>query len=147
MPSNSPVGDHQANGRAEKGVQVFQNVARRMKLAIESLIGIRLPHPHPVLMWLIEWVGGAHNRFKDGRDDAKTPRESSGWQSQSLVLEFGELIQFIPFKNESRTDKFDAKLRKGVWRGLDSRTDENIVGTSVGIYRTSTMKGVPEDKR
>ena len=64
-----------------------------------------------------------------------------------LVLEFGELIQFIPFKNESWTDKFDAKLREGVWLGLDSCTDENIVGTSYGIYRTSTIKGVPEDKR
>ena len=68
-PANSPVGDHQANGRAEKGVQVFQDVARRMKLAIESHIDIRLPHRHPVLMWLIEWVEGAHHRFKDGRDD------------------------------------------------------------------------------
>ena len=75
IPANSPVGDHHANGRAEKGVEVFQNVARRMKLAIESHIGVRLPHRHPVLMWLIERVGGAHNRFKDGRDDGKTPRE------------------------------------------------------------------------
>ena len=121
-PSNSAVGDHQATGRAEKGVQAFQNMARRIKLALEAHLGIRLPHKHPVLMWLIEWVGGAHNRFKDGRDDGKTPRERAGWQSQSQVLEFGEMVQFIPFKSESRTDKFDAKLREGVWLGLDSRT-------------------------
>ena len=57
------------------------------------------------------------------------------------------VIQFSPFKNESSTDKFDAKLREGFWLGLDSRTDGNIVGTSYGIYRTSTIKGVPEDKR
>ena len=145
IPANSPVGDHQAIGRAEKGVQVFQNVARRVKLAIESHIGIRLPHRHQVLMWLIGWVGGAHNRFKDGRDDGKRLRERAGWQSQSLVLEFGEVIQFILFKNESRTDKLSAKLTEGVWLGLDSRTDENIVGTSYGIYRTSTINGVPED--
>ena len=57
------------------------------------------------------------------------------------------MIQFIPFKNESRTDRFDAKLREDAWLGLDSRTDDKIVGTSFGIYRTSTIKGVPEDKR
>ena len=73
--ANSPVGDHQANGRAEKGVQVFQKIARRMKLAIGSHIGMRLPHRHPVLMWPFEWVGGAHSRFKDGPDDGRTPRE------------------------------------------------------------------------
>ena len=56
-------------------------------------------------------------------------------------------MQFIPFNNESGTDKFDAKFREGVWLGLDSRTDENIVGISCGIYRTSTIKGMPEDKR
>ena len=67
------------NGRAENGVQAFQNMARRMRVAIESHIGCRIPHKHPVLMWLIEWVGGAHNRFKDGRDDGQTPRERAGW--------------------------------------------------------------------
>ena len=146
-PTNSPKGDHQANGRAEKGVQAFQNMARRMRLAIESHIGCRIPHKHSVLMWLIEWVGGAHNRFKDGRDDGLTPRERAGWQNQSVVLEFGEAVQFIPFRAEARADKFDAKLRHGIWLGLDSRTDEHIIGTSYGVYRASTIKGVPEDKR
>ena len=64
-----------------------------------------------------------------------------------MVLEFGEMVQFIPFKNESRTDKFDAKLREGVWLGLDSRTDDHTIGTSYGIYRASTVKGFPEDNR
>ena len=57
------------------------------------------------------------------------------------------MVQFISFKNESRTDKFDAKLREGIWLGLDSRTDEHIMGAGYGIYRTATLKGVPEDKR
>ena len=117
-PTNSPKGDHQANGRAEKGVQTFQNLARRMRLAVESHLGIRLPHKHPVLMWLIEWVGSAHNRFKDGQDDGMTPRERAGWQSESVVMEFGEVFYFIPFRSESRADKFDAKLREGIWLGL-----------------------------
>ena len=122
-PANSPKGDHQANGRAEKGVQTFQNVARRMRLAVESHLGMRFPHKHPVLMWLIESVGIAHNRFKDGQDDGMTPRERAGWQSQSVVMEFGEVVQFIPFRSDSRADKFDAKLREGAWLGLDNRTD------------------------
>ena len=124
-PVNSPKGDHQANGRAEKAVQVFQNLVRRLRLATESHLGIRIPHKHPALFWLIEWVGGAHNRFKDGRDDGKTPRERAGWQSSSEVMEFGETVYFVPFEAESRADKFDEKFKKGVWLGLDSRTDEN----------------------
>ena len=49
--------------------------------------------------------------FKDGPDDGKTPRECAGWQTQSLVMEFGEVVQFIPFRAEARADKFDGKLR------------------------------------
>ena len=98
---NSPKGDHQANGRAEKAVQVFQNLARRMRLALEGHLGIRIPHRHPILMWLIEWVGGAHNRFREGREDGKTPRERAGWPAQSKVMEFGETVHFIPFSADS----------------------------------------------
>ena len=61
-------------------------------------------------------------------------------------MEFGEVFQFIPFRAEARADQFDAKLGEGVWLGLDGRTDENIIGTSYGIYRAVTIKGVPEDK-
>ena len=42
-PANSPKGDHQTNGRAEKGVQAFQNIARQMRLAVGSHLGIQLP--------------------------------------------------------------------------------------------------------
>jgi hypothetical protein len=77
-PTNSPKGIHQANGRAEKAVQTFQNLARRLRLALEARIGARIPHRHPVLMWLIEWVGGAHNCFKEGRDDGRTLRDRAG---------------------------------------------------------------------
>ena len=84
-------------------------------------------------MWLIEWVGGAHNRFKDSHDDGKTPQERAGWKNQSLIMESGEVVQFIPFRADSRADKFDAKLREGVWLGFDSRTDENMIVTGYGV--------------
>ena len=44
-------------------------------------------------------------------------------------------------------DKLDAELREGVWLGLERRTDENLVETSYGIYRSSTVRGLPEDRR
>ena len=130
-PVNSPKGDHQANGRAEKGVQAFQTMERLMRLAVESHLGIRLPHKHPMLMWLIEWVGGAHNSFKDGRDDGMTPRERAGWQAQSLVMEFGEVVQFVPFRAEARADKFDAKSERAY--GL---------GWTVGLMKTKSARAM-----
>ena len=143
---NSPKGDHHANGRAEKGVQVFQNLARRMKLALEGRLGLKIPHKHPILFWLIEWVGGAHNRFRQGLDDGKTPRERVGWSSQSVVAEFGETVDFIPFEAGSKA-KFDSKLLTGVWLGLDNRSDEHLIGTPAGVLRASTIKARVEEDR
>ena len=62
-------------------------------------------------------------------------------------MELGEAMEFIPFQSESRADRFDAKLRLGVWLGLDSRTDENLIGTKHGVFRAATAKGLPEDQR
>ena len=87
---NLPKGDHQAYGRAEKGFQMFQNLARRMRLGLEGKLGHKIPHKHPVLFWLIEWVGRAHNRFKAGQDDKRTPRERAGWPASSSVMELGK---------------------------------------------------------
>ena len=98
-------------------------------------------------MWLIEWAGGAHNRFKEGRDDGRTLRDRAGWQRQSLVLEFGEVVNFIPFRAEARSDKFHSKLREGIWLVFDGRTDESLVGTKYSIYRTATVKPSAEDAR
>ena len=97
-PANSPKGDHEANGRAENGVQAFQNMARQMRLAVEHHLEVRIPHKHPVLMWSIEWVSGAHNRFKNGRDGGKAPREPADRQNHILVMEFREIVQFIPVR-------------------------------------------------
>ena len=51
-PVNSPKGDYHANGRAKHGVQAFQQMARRMRLAMSGHIGVRMSG-HAVLMWLV----------------------------------------------------------------------------------------------
>ena len=97
-----------------------------MRLAVESCLGVRLPHKHPVLMWMIEWVCGAHKRFKDGRDNVKTPRERADWQNQSLVMEFGEL------RNSSCSE-----LSRGRTSSTPSFGREFGLGSAVAPTRTS----------
>ena len=106
-------------------MKAFQSMARRMRRAVVSHLGVRLSHKHPVLMWLIGRVGDAHSRFKDGRDDGKTPRERAGWQTQSLVMEFGEVVQSIPCRAEARADKFDDKPRQAARVAHLRMTGEN----------------------
>ena len=113
IPANSPVGDHQANERAEKGVQVFQNVARRMKLAIESHIGIRLPHRHPVLMWVIQAVGGAHNRFKDGDGDGKHTKRNRMMAIPEFVVGIRGVDSVHPLQKRVSNRQFRRNTQRG----------------------------------
>ena len=143
LPERHPLGQWQCGeGRAdlpEPGAE-FAACARGSHRRSTSSSAPSLDVAHRVGRW-------AHNRFTEGRDDGRTPRDRAGWQRQSLVLEFGEVVNFIPVSAEARSDKFDAKLRKGIWLGLDGRTDESLVGTKYGIYRTATIKPSAEDAR
>ena len=95
--------------------------------------------------------------FKDGRDDGKTPRERAGWRTQSIVMESGELVQFIPFRVESRADKFDDELVRAsrrcmAWARQSHRREHHrhqrwYICIYIYIYWAATIKGVPEDKR
>ena len=54
VPENSPVGDSQANGLAEKGVQEIAGQIRVLKLGLEANYQCTIPVRHPIMPWLIE---------------------------------------------------------------------------------------------
>ena len=86
----------------------------------------------------------------DSKMDVMMDRHRGCVQAGKLGAQYRSLVRRCSSYHSglsARADKFDAKLREGVWLGLDNRSDENIIGTRYGVYRASTIKGVPEDKR
>ena len=57
IPENSPVGDSQSNGAAEKAIQTFGAQLRTMKLALEEKIQVAMPVGHPLMIWLAHHTG------------------------------------------------------------------------------------------
>ena len=53
---NSPVGDSQSNGLAEKGIQEIAGQMRVIKLSMEAAYQCRIPINHPIIPWLVEWA-------------------------------------------------------------------------------------------
>ena len=64
MMDNSPKGDSQANGDAERAVRSIQGLERTMKDALESAIEAEVPTSHDLMTWLIEHAATIINCFK-----------------------------------------------------------------------------------
>ena len=63
MKEESPVGEHQSNGRIENTIRQIQGVFRSMKDALESRYGKRLEGDSWAIPWLRKHVGAMMNRL------------------------------------------------------------------------------------
>ena len=63
------------------------------------------------------------------------------------MAEFGEIMHFKIPHTKLTPGKFEDVWADGVWLGVDLRSGENFIGTDVGVFRVSTVRRMPEDKR
>jgi len=68
IAEESPVGESESNGVAERAVQEVQGMIRTVKEGLESRLGSRLTGNEPVAIWLITHSGQLVNRYKVGED-------------------------------------------------------------------------------
>ena len=88
VPENSPVGESQANGRAEQAVQQIENQLRTMKAAFEDRFDMRLPSGSIIMKWLVEHVAGTINRTLLDTDGRTPYQNLHGKTYNGHVLEF-----------------------------------------------------------
>ena len=79
----SAVGESASNGRAERAVQVVEDLLRTLKSALETRIKCRVPSQHPVLKWLIEHTASILNRYCTN-SDGQTPYEALHGKKSTL---------------------------------------------------------------
>ena len=90
----SPVGDSQGNGVAERALRAMEKLIRIHKLAFERKVTCKLSVTHALFPWLVEFCADIYNRFQivsDGKrkcndyegDDAPSPSSSSPRPSSS----------------------------------------------------------------
>ena len=143
----SPVGESESNGVAERGIQTIEGEIRVLKDAFEARVEKKLRSDDNILAWLVEYAGVVVNRFEVGHD-GKTPYERlRGKRTRLLGLEFGELQNFRRSPVPGRMAKFDSLWSDGVFLGYRSASGEIIVGTKEGVVRTRTVKRKAEEER
>ena len=62
IPQNSPVGESQSNGRAERAVQHVEDQVRVMLADLEDRVKVKFKPHSPSLAWLVEYAAVTINK-------------------------------------------------------------------------------------
>ena len=146
VPMESPQGDSASNSEVEGWIRRAKEQVRTLKLQLESNIGQDITVDHPVWPWLVEWSAQVVNRFRVGEDGRTGIQRIRGKRSHKEICGFGERVVYMPLKIGRKAD-LEARMEHGVWLGLRTRTDEDIIGTPFGITRARTVDRLPEGQR
>ena len=145
---NSPAGDSQSNGVAERAVQSVAQQIRVMRHALQQKLGAVLPGPHPVTCWLVEHASDLLNKYQLGDDGRTAYYRLRGKPWRHDAVEFGEKIHYkVNLKNLPREQKLEPRWEEGFFLGVKWRTGECWVGTSSGIARASAIRRVGGHRR
>ena len=135
VPTNSPVGESQSNGRVEIAVQGVQGLMRTFKDALERRLNTRIKSSDAIFPWMVEWSAGLITRCVKGQTG-----EVRGHDAQAPVAEFGEKIMYMTSKNTSKSaPKADAKFHAGVEN--EERRDTEWSN------KAKTVRRLPEEQR
>ena len=130
VPENSPVGESQSNGVAERAVQQVEDQLRVLKLAIERRLNVKIPCAHPAMKWLVPHSAGVITKYQRGHDGKTAFERLLGKQCREDTLEFGECILFK--SNRTAEGRLAPRWEPAVWLGKRWGTTEHMVATEDG---------------
>ena len=128
---NSAVGESQANGKAEKAVQVIEEMARTVKLDLEEKMQGTLPVTASAFAWLIEHVADVQNKCHVRLDGTTSYEQVKKKRHNGEMFEFGcQIMHRIPGKPQGSL--MTARWLPGTWLGKRFNSEEHIVATENG---------------
>ena len=136
----SPVAESSSNGGAENAIRHLQGQFRTLKAQLETKLGDTIPISHPLWTWLIEWAALSINRYHIGRDKLTAYQRVHHKECRKPIAAFGETVLYRVLDNAFNVEKHEARYREGVWLGLIPRTDEDLIGTDMGVVKASSVR-------
>ena len=67
-PEQPPKGEHASNGVVEEAGKTIRDMAKVLKLQLETNLGRSLHMKEPIMHWLIRWAAMSLSRFQVGKD-------------------------------------------------------------------------------
>ena len=92
VPELSAVGESPSNGRAERAVQLVEDMVRTYLHALEGHLTVNIPTQHPIMRWLFEHAGSMLNRFTLNPDGVTPYAALHGKNPSERHVECGEKV-------------------------------------------------------
>ena len=73
-----PKGEHASNGVVEEAGRTIRDMAKVLKMHLESRLGRALHMKEPIMHWLVRWAAMALSRFQVGKDHKKACQRQTG---------------------------------------------------------------------
>ena len=146
IPENSAVGESQSNGKAERAIREVEGMVRCFKAELEHRVKVRFPVRHPVMQWLVEYMGVLLSKYHLLKDNTTPYQSLHGQRAQEKIAYFGESVFF--FVPKRRRAKLDLCWAEGVYLGTLMGSNECLVGLPNGdVTRASGVSRVRADQR
>ena len=141
----SPVDSHASNGAVERSIQTLRGLARTYIAGLERRCGQELPANSVWWCWAMRHAAWLYNRFHRKRSQGNlTPYEKYKHRKYGQpILQLAAAVWAR--RPGAALNKAGAPLIAGLWLGRDSVTDEHVIATGAGVFRTRTVKRKPLD--
>ena len=145
-PKQSPIGELQSDGIAERKIQAVEEMLRTMRAVLQGRLKIQFPMRHPIMQWLMEHVANVMNRYAVENIGLTPYQGLHGRRANSKTVESGErMCSHVPKKLKS---KMHLRLIIGIYSGFAGLSGEHYVGTWNGdVGRTRSIVRVVEQTR
>ena len=147
VPEHSPTYSSQSNGIVERGIQSVEGMIRSLRSALEERINAKLDIGDSIWAWLVEYASYLLNRLEVGKDGKTAYERNKGKHAKVQGVEFGEAILWKRRPVGGALGKLAIMWKDGIFLGVKGTTNEIIIGSGEGIYRTRTILRKPVDER
>ena len=136
--------EHESNGSIENGVK---GLFRVHLLALDRKLGTEIPIDHPIVAWLVEFVGDVLTKYLVGLDGKTGYERLFGKSSREELLEFGEVVLWRRPRGQDSNVIVDARWETGVWVGRKWGTPHHLVSFGDRVVECRAVQRVPKADR
>ena len=134
---NPPIGAHQANGLAEKAVDVIRSLANVFLDAARHRYGVPIAVSHPLFAWSFVHAAWTYTRFKV-KGGLTSYERMTGCRYRGKLVTFGEPI--FAFIRTPASPKGNPKWVQAVFLSKSNIKDMFVVGTAAGIMLSKSVR-------
>ena len=132
---NPPIGEHQANGCAEKSIDVIRSLANVFLDSARHKYKIEIPVSHTLFSWAFVHAAWVYTRFKV-KSGFTAYEKISGTRYRGKLVAYAEPV----FAYIKPAQKGNAKWVMSVFLGKSVINDMFLVGTANGVMLTKSVR-------